>query len=372
MKTRILIAFSVALLAASCSELKNDLPLPVPAGAAVHETGWATPAATNFHGRVLKADGWNDATCEKCHAANFAGGTSGVSCFTCHPAYPHSVTFTGGRHTNYLRAHADPLAECRLCHGAAYTGGPIADVTCQRSGCHADASGNVKSPESCNTCHGNFRASASLTGLAYLLSAAPPKSLAGDTSTTTSAVGAHQKHLATGLKGKTVRCQECHTVPTSITSAGHIGPLPADVAFNDTLANLVTGDGTRVPSPAYTAPTCANTYCHGNWKLRKASAVRPVPPPIDPQLFYADSVMVGANASPAWTAGASAGQCYSCHGGSPGTFVPAGHFSITDLGACQLCHGDVVDNNGAILNKVKHINGWVDLIDTYGGPRKMQ
>lgn len=179
MKTKFLIPLFAALLSVSCSELKTDLPLPVSAGATVHESGWTAPVAASFHGRFLKTETWDDATCQKCHAANFAGGTSGVSCFTCHPAYPHSVTFTGGRHTNYLRAHVDPLSECRFCHGATYTGGPIADVTCQRSGCHADAAGNPKSPESCNTCHGVFRASANLTGLAYLLSAAPPKTQIG-------------------------------------------------------------------------------------------------------------------------------------------------------------------------------------------------
>jgi hypothetical protein len=372
MKTKIVFACAGALLAASCSELKTDLPLPVSSAVTVHDPGWVTAADANFHGRFLKTKAWDDAACQTCHGANFAGGTSGVQCFTCHPAFPHSAAFPGGRHTNYMRAHNDPLVECRGCHGATYTGGPIADVTCQRAGCHADASGNLKSPESCNTCHGNFRASASLTGLAYLLSAAPPKSVAGDTSTTTSAVGAHQKHLVTGTTGNAVRCQECHTVPASVNSAGHIGPLPADVVFNDTLANHVSGDGTVRPAPAYTAPTCANTYCHGNWKLRKATAVRAVPPPIDPTLFYTDSVMVGAKAAPSWNANASAGQCYSCHGGSPGNYVPAGHYVITDLGGCQGCHGDVTDNTGKILNKAKHINGWVDLIDTYGGPRRLQ
>jgi hypothetical protein len=364
------------LFAGSCSELKTVLPLSAPASTNVHEEGWATPSAANFHGKVLKAANWDDAACQHCHGGTFAGGSSGVSCLTCHPAFPHSAAFTGGRHTNYLRAHNDPLNECIACHGASLSGGPVVDVTCQRAGCHADASGAVKPPTSCNTCHGNFRAAANLEATdpaGYLLSAAPPKSVAGDTSTTTSAVGAHQKHLVTGTTGKTVLCQECHTVPASWTSSGHIGPLPADVVFNDTLAHHVSGDGTVIPSPsyAYTGRTCANTYCHGNWKLRKATAGRPVPPPIDPRVVYTDSVMAGANASPSWNAGAAAGQCYSCHGGSPGTYVPAGHYPITDLGGCQGCHGDVTDNTGKIVNKAKHINGWVDLIDTYGGPRRL-
>ncbi|MEW6509642.1 MAG: CxxxxCH/CxxCH domain-containing protein [Bacteroidota bacterium] len=372
MKHKGLFILLTALVTWSCSELKTELPAPVSAVPLVHDEGWVGDGVANVHGKALKERDWDDATCKNCHGATFAGGTSGVSCFTCHSAYPHSVAFPARRHTNYLRAKNDPLNECRFCHGPQYTGGTVADVTCQRAGCHADASGNPKSPETCNTCHGNFRAPANLTGYALWLSAAPPKSVAGDTSASVTSVGAHQKHLATGTTGNPVNCQACHQVPSSISDAGHIGPLPAEVQFGDTLANLVTGDGTVVPASSYSAPTCANTYCHGNWKLRKASAVRPNPPPVDPTLVYVDSVMVGAKASPSWTAGASAGQCYSCHGGSPGTYVPAGHYPITDLGGCQGCHGDVTDNTGRILNKAKHINGWVDLTNTYGGPRKMQ
>jgi len=356
MTQRILIVLMTALLALSCSELKTDLPAPVTTGVKVHEAGWAEKTAPNFHGRTLETIDWDDTACRTCHASDYSGGSSGVSCYSCHPPYPHSVQFAraGGRHTNYMRAMNYPLAQCQTCHGVTYTGGAILTVSCEGSGCHADASGNPKSPESCNTCHGNFPAPANLTGLAYLLSSAPPKSVVGDTATTIAGVGAHRAHLVSGTLGKTVKCQECHTVPAGVNDAGHLGALPAEVAFNDTLARLVTARGTITPAYNPANTRCSNTYCHGTWTIRKAAA------PAGNEAIYTDSVMAGATATPSWVAGTSDAQCYSCHGLAPVRSTPAGHLDFA-LTACWACHGDVIDPSGVILNRSKHINGWVDL-----------
>ena len=358
MKTQLAIVLSMGLAALSCSKLSDDLPAPVTPGVKVHESGWLKPSATNFHGTVLKAENWDDTQCKQCHGGTFSGGTAGVSCFTCHAPYPHSVAFGTTRHTGYVDTHGYPLTQCQACHGTDYTGGAV-EVTCQRSGCHADAAGNLKSPETCNTCHGNFRASASLTGTALLVSAAPPRGLNNDTTTTSYDVGAHQNHLAAGLIGKDVKCQECHSVPATALTPTHPFGGRATVAFNDTLARLVTGDGSVAPAPTYAAATssCANTYCHGTWRLRMASA------PLGNQIVYTDSVIEGTKASPVWTAGMADAQCTSCHG-QGGFATPAGHVTAT-LAACYSCHGDVVDANGNILNKAKHINGYVDLASNW-------
>jgi len=401
----------LALLAGSCSELKKDLPAPVSSGVQVHGEGWSEPASTGFHGTYLKttAPPWNAKECERCHGGNsqggtsgvscftchasyphagewgaqpsssafhgrylkartpawdskecqgchgadYGGGTSGVACFTCHDSYPHAARFTqaGKYHPGYLQSKNYPLLQCQTCHGAAYTGGAIVNVSCEQSGCHVDRNGAAKSPEACNTCHGDFSSPASV-----FLSAAPPKSVAGDSATTVRGVGAHQKHLATGTLGKTVKCQECHAVPAKYDAPGHLGAPPADIAFNDTLARLTTGDGTLKPNVSYDAVSgkCGNTYCHGNWRLRKATS------PND--FAFTDTVMVGGKASPGWTDGSSAAACGStCHANPP-----AGHaaFAIT---ACVNCHGDVVDGTGRIVNKAKHINGKITMTSFYGG-----
>jgi predicted CxxxxCH...CXXCH cytochrome family protein len=292
-----------------------------------------------------------------------------------------------GRHQGYLRSNFWPLGDCQACHGPAYTGTQDVPVTCEQSGCHVDAAGNPKSPESCNTCHGTFSAPANLSGLALLLSAAPPKDVARDTAASAPGVGAHQKHLVTGTTGKSVKCQECHVVPNTWSDPGHIsrpimiankhgamfvsstaGTQAAPVFFYDTLANLVTGNGGLAPHPAFDPVTakCSNTYCHGNWMLLKSSA------PTAAQGVYDDTatVITGSNASPAWTSGSGEGQCYSCHGGTPGKFTPAGHI-VYALSACSICHGDVTDGNGNILNRAKHMNGVIDLVAGFGGSRPM-
>jgi predicted CxxxxCH...CXXCH cytochrome family protein len=253
-----------------------------------------------------------------------------------------------------MRARGFPLDQCKTCHGSTYTGGLIVTKSCQESGCHADASGIGKSPESCNTCHGNFRAAASLTGPAYLLSAAPPKSVVGDTAQTIAGVGAHQKHLATGTTGRTVKCQECHTVPAAVRDAGHLGAAPAEIAFNDTLARLTTAIGPITPSYSSATVTCSNTYCHGNWGLRRATSSY--------QFAYADTMMEGAGTAPLWTAGAAQSQCYSCHG-TAGAIVPKGHIPATPT-TCANCHTGVIDALGNIIDKTRHINGKVNVFGT--------
>ena len=337
----------VTFLLTSCSDLKTNLPPATTNSLQVHDDNWdSNPASSSFHGAYLKSTGWQINECKTCHGTSFTGGTSGKSCFKCHSSYPHAAGFAkGATHGGYLYSLNYPFAACQTCHGANYAGGAIANVTCMRSGCHADASGVARSPESCNTCHGDFTAPASNS-----LAAAPPKSVTGETATTVRGVGAHQRHLVTNTVGAAVKCQECHTVPTQLSSPGHLGALPAEVAFNDQLAHLPTGGGTLVPKPSYDPSTlkCSNSYCHGNWRLRKATASS------DFLFAYTDTVMVGSNFSPAWTNSAD-GSCGSCHG-----LPPKGHL-VVSIATCGTCHFGIVSTDGRIIDKAKHINGRVNV-----------
>lgn len=335
-----------ALLAASCSELQNDIPAASPS-TGVHPEGWSgvNPSAPTTHGKFLKGNDWDDTQCKPCHGGTYTGGSSGVSCFGCHDAYPHSARFSARGHTGYLKAALYPLAGCKTCHGSTYQGGSVVEAGCSASGCHVDRTGAAKSPEACNTCHGDFRAPAS-----DALSAAPPRSVDGDTVSTAAGVGAHRRHLVTAAQGKKVKCQECHVVPTQWDAPGHIdADFRAEVAFNDTLARLPSGDGTLVPAPAYdrVSLTCANTYCHGNWKLRKGSSSY--------QFVYTDSLIVGGKFSPKWTSGSGEASCGTCH-----AIAPAGHtpFAAT---ACAGCHTGVIDGTGTITDPAAHVNGKINL-----------
>ncbi len=313
-----------------------------------HGAQWMTGGAAASHGLYLRGKGWNDAECTSCHGSNYAGGTSGQSCFACHDAYPHDVRFSSGGHPSYLYGNQYPLDGCKTCHGSAYTGGN-AQQSCMSSGCHVEPGGAQRSPEACNTCHGAFGSAS-----AALLNSAPPKSVLGQTAPTVRGVGAHATHLDTTGLGKGVECQECHVVPATLFAAGHVDNMtvsaPHMVTMAGTLGRLVTGDGTLRPAPAFNGTSCSGTYCHGNWKLRKATSTN--------QFIYnaTDSIMVGAIANaPVWTGQSAQAACGTCHG-----LPPQGHSAA--FGACANCHGDVVNASMQIINPAKHMNGKINAL----------
>lgn len=319
-----------------------------------HLAGWTNVSSGASHGHYLKAKNWVDAECQACHGATYTGGTSGVACFTCHASYPHSQAFpSGGDHTAYMRQNGFPLTACQTCHGQTYAGGAVVTEGCMAAGCHIDASGAQKSPEACNTCHGNFRAPVS-----DVLATAPPKGVDGETSTSVAAVGAHAAHLTYGTALASVQCAECHNVPAVWNDSGHIDPTPAEIAFNGPLGRLVTGDGATVPAPTYNAGahSCAGTYCHGNFTVRRATA------PAEYLWAYAESEIRGGVFAPVWTGGASQAGCGStCH-----TLPPQGH--LLSGPTCNGCHTGVVDANNNILDPKLHINGKVNV---FAGERPM-
>jgi predicted CxxxxCH...CXXCH cytochrome family protein len=121
----------------------------------VHPDTWANPAE---HGLAASSD---LASCRSCHGATLDGGTTGVSCATCHER----------------DGFVNWQSNCTFCHGARQTTSDVAK-------------------------------------------AAPPQGSQNETATTTRAVGAHQKHLAGGSIGKAVACTDCHvTLPTDL---GHV------------------------------------------------------------------------------------------------------------------------------------------------------
>lgn len=215
------------------------------------------------------------------------------------------------------------LRNCQACHGQNYAGG-IANSSCLT--CHPNT------PEDCTVCHGGVDNQ----------SGAPPKDLADNTSTTARGVGQHTLHLAGGDIGSAIECTTCHVVPDSLYAAGHIdSELPAELMF----FGLAQAD---LAAPSYDngAGSCANTYCHGNWSLPRAQSGF--------SGFYSADTMQGNAAAPGWTDPAT-GECGSCHG-----LPPTGHNPF-DISACSSCHAAVVDNQGSIIDKSKHVNGMVNV-----------
>ncbi len=397
----IYLTFIIIILFGGCSKLQKELPEPT-LPTVIHSKGWEIVSSENFHGKFLHQKQWKLTNCVSCHGSDFGGGTSGFSCYTCHNSYPHRVGFlqknsayyhglylkneswvtsscqgchgadlTGGNsgvkcatchdsfphkagwkvaaqttfHGKYLRGKEWDMQLCRGCHGTNYDGGTVTNVSCMTLNCHVDKYLAGKSPEACNTCHGKFSEREIIVS-----SWAPPKSIDGDSVTTSRGVGAHQNHLATNTIGLTVKCAECHSVPNQTFVSGHLDSnLPAEVIMNDTLARLITANGLLVPNPTYqtTNSTCSNIYCHGNWRLRRVNSTA--------QWGYADSIMVGANRSVVWTGGSNEAACGTCHANPP-----TGHIAAT-LSTCGNCHTGIVNSGGLIIDKFKHINGKIML-----------
>jgi predicted CxxxxCH...CXXCH cytochrome family protein len=320
-----------------CSKLKNDNPAAISTDVAVHPDGFASPASANFHGKNI-ADPVTDAkACTQCHGTNFNGGSSQKSCNACHKHDDGISPTSANFHGKFAAAKSWNLSACKTCHGADYSGG-MSGKTCLS--CHNKPNG----PENCTTCHGSGT------------NAAPPKDIAGNTSPSARGVGAHQAHLIGGELGKGLQCSNCHVVPSSLTSPGHITTTPnaqilfdtAGIAFTKSNVSGTTyytaGAPTVVPNPSYSSATikCSNTYCHGNFKNGN---------PTNAPMWNDTTAAVVA--------------CGTCHGdvtkatladrALPKTTLNGGtHFPAT---ACSGCHAGVVDANLKIIDPSKHING---------------
>jgi predicted CxxxxCH...CXXCH cytochrome family protein len=216
------------------------------------------------------------------------------------------------------------LSSCKECHGSNYSGGS-SGFSCLP--CHSKSGG----PENCTVCHGG-------------VNAAPPTDLSGNTSRSFAGVGTHQSHvLVSDSLGSVVACNECHQVPTSLSSPGHIDlTTGAEVKF---LGAVVTSPfaGSGAPSYSHGTLKCTNTYCHGNFPN-------------------------GNNITPVWndTSGVYR-ACGSCHGDPTKTGI--GNKALPKTAAsggthpnntqCSNCHPNVIDGNYKFKGTL-HINGRLD------------
>ncbi len=217
------------------------------------------------------------------------------------------------------------LTKCQSCHTADYSGGTTGS-SCL--GCHT----HPKGPESCNTCHGSFADPNFI---------APPNDLEGNSDNGSVGVGAHFTHVYNNSKSTNVGCFECHqqTTGTKAYVHAHISaPAASDLHFG----SFSHPDSLNV-TPSYNSMdnTCSNTYCHGGFK-------------------FGD--IVGNNKTVTWNSTTNKeAECGTCHGkvdanGDLVTPLPTGHFGNYGISACANCHSSVVNSEGVIIDKIKHIN----------------
>ncbi len=198
--------------------------------------------------------------------------------------------------------------------------------------CSKLQSDNVLATTNCISCHGSAA------------SPAPPPDAAGNTSTSTPAVGAHLVHLYGSAFASKVACSSCHIVPQSVGPGIHPdGPGSGNlIMFSGVALTQTNIPGTRfydstlatvVPQPTFSTQTltCKNTYCHGNFKG-------------------------GNNFTPTWTVvNSSQDSCGSCHGLPPNDATHRGK-GIT-VQTCYYCHSPMIGPDGTILDDSMHVTG---------------
>ncbi len=172
-----------------------------------HVTDWMNQNSDKFHGEYVEEDDYSSESCQNCHGTDYKGGTSNVSCYTCHNGYPHKPDFYGNKgneefHGNYIRQANWSMDNCKACHGVDYSGGSSGEA-CNK--CHFEEEG----PEACNVCHG------------FGKNSAPPEDLNNHTETSFIGVGAHRLHV-----DKFKSCEYCHDVYDSFDDPRHIDDTP--------------------------------------------------------------------------------------------------------------------------------------------------
>ncbi|MBX3128242.1 MAG: hypothetical protein KF718_16075 [Polyangiaceae bacterium] len=226
----------------------------------------------------------------------------------CHGPSPASLA------PSPLWTTAGPLG-CTSCHGAPPPPPHPQMTDCAR--CHAEVVGpdnvtiidrlkhvdgvvNVSMNESCTSCHGSTNP-------------APPLDLAGNSGTTSPGVGAHQVHVLGTSSSRPVPCGECHLVPQTVLSSGHVDTFgPAEVLFS----GAATAHGA---APVYAAGSCQSTACHGA---------------VTRNGFPSG----GSLTAPSWTTvDGTQAACGSCHGLPP----PPPHPLPTN---CSACHENILPN----------------------------
>jgi hypothetical protein len=92
-----LILLSLGLLIYGCSDVRDNINTTAP-DITVHKNGIIDPASPNFHGNLVRQNGWSFAECIQCHSASLTGGITGQSCYQCHTeaAGPHACNTCHG------------------------------------------------------------------------------------------------------------------------------------------------------------------------------------------------------------------------------------------------------------------------------------
>jgi predicted CxxxxCH...CXXCH cytochrome family protein len=194
--------------------------------------------------------------------------------------------------------------------------------------CHGDKLDGCANSPSCDNCHDGGHATNWRKDCVYCHGGgdnklgAPPRDMDGKSDKMSLSFLAHTIHV-TKERHKAYDCDTCHKKYEDALDPGHMyddTPEKAEVMFDGGLSKdgMYLGNG-----------SCANLYCHGDGKTRKASK-------------HTDGMQT----------------CKSCHSDAPTTGQHGTHSFGFD---CAECHGLTVDTALTIKGPDYHVNGKVDL-----------
>lgn len=221
---------------------------PTPTNGNFHPAGYADPTV---HGPDLKTQATD---CRTCHGANLDGGTSGISCDTCHQAgwrtnctYCHGGTdnqtgappadldgtttknqLSFSAHTKHVTADSVHVAyDCTMCHAKPAdvlstnhifdaTHG-LAEVTFANGG-GLNPNGQYLQSQQCATlwCHGDGEGDDGAYD-GHFASTGCNSCHHSDDGQYTSMSGQHSLHM--GASGQNIRCDECHATSVNASNA---------------------------------------------------------------------------------------------------------------------------------------------------------
>ena len=287
----------------------------------IHPGGIMDPASHEFHGQLIREQKYAFGVCQKCHGVDFAGGTSGVSCLSCHADGPtgcttcHGDIATKGSHARHLGG--GPLRKaygCAECHvvPAVYT-----DV-----GHIFRADGTLDPPP----------AEVTLGAMAALApgAIARPAPSFDPATQSCSNVYCHSPVLGDGAASNmhpawnqpgtgAADCGTCHGLPPQHTVAGNCAACHPSVVGRD--RTIIAPDKHIDGMVQLADPSAGCAGCHGG-------VAGPAPPPDLTGATSPQSVGVGAHQAHLTASAHLRGPvpCAECHQ-VPSEVASPGHFS---------------------------------------------
>jgi predicted CxxxxCH...CXXCH cytochrome family protein len=298
-------------------------------------------------GNAVSSPTWGTSVpnCTACHAALPGTGShtqhvtnQGISCGNCHKGAVQGSTVPA-LHMNgyvdvYRSAEGDLGYPARKAKGSGFS-------SCNASSCHGNSpmqwganTGNYQ----CTKCHGQGVAQAnyssnnrqSAPGYGGVgLGIQHQASIITNNVSSDPKIGAHDTHMRSlNNLGMPVSCSDCHVVPATAFSAGHMNgsslPTWSNLAQNkETIEGSAIpysyGKGTLISAYDPATGTCSNIYCHGG------------------------SMTDGVSTQPKWNetgyvTGDRSHDCQQCHGYPPTSASSRRpHNPATEMD-CSSCH----------------------------------